>query len=86
MFFYETTQLEGSDSHPGGSGAVVGPSSVIQFGIGMAPLQAQDALGCSTHDAEMVPANPGPSNQVAAPEDDLPEFSWCRIVEEKPAD
>lgn len=86
MLFYETTQLEGSDSHPGGARAVTGPSSAIQFGIGTAPLQAQDAPGCSTQDAEMVPMDPGPSNQVAAPEDDLPEFGWCRIVEEKPAD
>lgn len=86
MFFYETTQLEGSDSHRGNSGAVAGPSSAIQFGIGMAPLQAQDAPGCSTQDVEMVPTDPGPSNQVVVPEDDLPEFGWCRIVEENPAD
>lgn len=86
VFFYETTQLEGSDSHPGGSGAVAGPSSAIQFSIGVAPLQAQEAPGCSTQDAEMVPADPGPSNQVAAPIDDVPEFGWCRIVEETPAD
>lgn len=79
IFFYETTQLEGSDSHPGGSEAVVSPSSTIQLGMGIAPQNVQEAPGCSIQGAEMLPVDPGPSN-------DIPDFSWCQIVEERPAD
>lgn len=37
VVFHETPQMEDSDSHPGGSGVVSGPSPSIQLGIGLVP-------------------------------------------------
>lgn len=78
--------MEGSDTHTGGSGAVVSPPHVIQLGIGMAPQHVRAEPGGGTQDMEMLPVDPGPSVQFAAPVADEPEFEWCRIVEEQPDD
>lgn len=82
MVFYETTKLEGSDSHTGGSGVADGPPPAFHLGIGMMPQPARVELGRDISDTEMQPANPGPSAHFNAPFEDEPEFGWCQIVEE----
>jgi len=72
--------LEDFDSHLGGSGTIFVPSPSIQLGIGNAPLQ--DLNVHSTQDVEMIPVDPGPFDQNEAQAMDVPEYGWCRIVEE----
>ena len=74
--------MEDSDTHPGGSGAVSGPTPSIQLGIGMGPQHVQNDPGCSTQNAERLPVDLGPSDQIAAPTLGEQDFGSCRVVEE----
>lgn len=61
MVFYETMQMEGSDTHTGGSGAAAGRPPAFQLGIGMMPQHVRAEMGGGTQDTKMPPIDPRPS-------------------------
>lgn len=67
-----------SSSHQEVPGFVSAPDP---FSLQAPKVQAHNAL-----EVVMVLTDPGPSETEAARARDLPDFGWCRIVEEPPDD
>ena len=67
-----------SSSHQEVPGSVSEPNL---FSLQASEVQAHNAL-----DVVIVLTDPGPSETEAACARDLPDFGWCRIVEEPPDD